>query len=105
MKPNEISTYIKSINATNLVDTYYELLLETDMVKYLVLKSLKLTNITLFSDFAKLVGTIDPAKRIFVDVLNFYETQNLKSQHSLQEAYPNLALYVKQTTNGKYELC
>ena len=94
MKSPTVIKYLDNLATYDLVQMYHDLLLETDMVKYLVLKIMKEKYNSLFSSFVTTVASIDSSKRIFCDVLRFYEEQKLEYFHKLENGYPNIKLYI-----------
>ena len=103
MKNPTVTKYLSQPSNTDLKQFYYDLLLETDMVKYLVLKSLKLAKEQMFSALVQTVASIDPEKRIFKDVVTFYEKNKLEYMHPLDKSYPSLNLYV-ELFNNQYKI-
>lgn len=94
MKSPIVTKYLDNLPTYNLTQMYHDLLLETDMVKYLVLKIMKEKHNALFSSFVDVVTNIDSQKRIFHDVLRFYEEQKLEYCHKFENGYPNIKLYI-----------
>jgi hypothetical protein len=93
MKSPVVTKYLDNLATYDFTAMYYDLLLETEMVKYLVIKSMKESHRPFFEKFVDTVASIDPSKRIFRDGLRFYEQQNLETCHSIDQGYPNLKLY------------
>jgi hypothetical protein len=93
MKSPVVTKYLDNLATYDFTAMYYDLLLETEMVKYLVIKTMKESHRPFFEKFVDTVASIDPSKRIFRDGLRFYEQQNLETCHPIDQGYPNLKLY------------
>ena len=97
MKSPKVMYYLNQVTSSffNPANFYHELVLESDIIKYLVLKTMKLDYRTVFESLVKTVVNFDPEKRIFKDVLRFYEQQNLEYSHPKEKGYYNLMFYTK----------
>lgn len=83
-------------NQITLADLYRSLQPQSDIVKYLYLKSIKLVDSSLWDTIGPIASSIDD-KQVLRDILTMYGTDkfSLQYNHVESEGLPNLHVFVK----------